>query len=426
MVPAARRWLAALAAASLLGAAPATAGAHPMAPRRSSLDIESGKVGGELELPLDRLAVALQRPLTAAQATGPLRAQLARYARAHIRAVGADGRAWTVAVGAGHIERVAGHDDLVMPLSLTPPDGRVTDFGLHYDVIIEQLVTHKAIATIRSQWHKGTSARNPETLGVFDWNTRTLRVDADGGSWLRGFTATAGLGVQHIATGADHLLFLLMLLIPAPLVARRGRWRRGDDARRSALRVVHVVTAFAIGHSTTLALATLGLVHLPSRLVESLIAVSILVSAVHALRPLVPGGEAWIAAGFGLVRRPRVRDAARRPRAQRRRAGLLAARLQPRHRGHAAARRRADDAVAVRPQPDRRVRRRPRVDGAGRDRALGGVAARADVAPRQRPVRTADERARGAPARGVGRVRAAGARRALRRATSATPAGARA
>ena len=107
--------------------------------------------------------------------------------------------------------------------------------------------------------------------------------------------------MRHISEGADHLLFLLMLLIPAPLVARRGRWRRRDDARASVIRVVHVVTAFAIGHSITLALATFGLIHLPSRLIESMIALSILVSAVHALRPLVPGGEAMIAAGFGLV-----------------------------------------------------------------------------------------------------------------------------
>jgi HupE / UreJ protein len=298
---AARHWIAALAAAVLLGALPAAASAHAMPASAVLLDIQSGKVAGEVELPLGRLAVALHRSLTPAQATGPLRAQLERYTRSHIHAVGADGRPWAVAVGGAHTQRINNVQDLVLSLTMTPPDGKVTDFTLHYDVIIEQLVTHKAIATIRSQWAKGTSAREPETLGVFDWDTKALHVDAGGGSWWRGFTATIELGVQHIATGADHLLFLLMLLIPAPLVARAGRWRRRDDARRSVIRVVHVVTAFAAGHSTTLALAALGLVHLPSQLVESGIALSILVSAIHALRPLVPRGETIIAAGFGLV-----------------------------------------------------------------------------------------------------------------------------
>jgi hypothetical protein len=61
------------------------------------------------------------------------------------------------------------------------------------------------------------------------------------------------------------------------------------------------VTAFTIGHSTTLALAAWGLVRVPSQPVEVLIAVSILVSAMHALRPLFPGKEAGIAAFFGLI-----------------------------------------------------------------------------------------------------------------------------
>jgi len=61
------------------------------------------------------------------------------------------------------------------------------------------------------------------------------------------------------------------------------------------------MTAFAIGHSITLALGALGYISVPTRVVESLIALSILVSGIHAIKPLVPGGEAWIAAGFGLM-----------------------------------------------------------------------------------------------------------------------------
>lgn len=287
--------------ALLAAALPAAASAHPMATSAVLLDVGSEQVGGEVQLPLDRLAVALDRRLTPAAAAGPLLAGLERYTRSHIHATGADGRAWRVAVGGGHVQKVDGTDHLVMSVTLMPPDRKVTDFDLRYDVILEQLVTHRAIATIRTEWDKGTTRRHPVTLGVFDWTTKSLEVHADGGSWLRGFTATVGLGVQHIGEGADHLLFLLLLLVPAPLVVRGGRWRRRDDARAGVVRVVHVVTAFAAGHSITLALATFGLVHVPSRLVECLIALSILVSALHALRPLVPGGEALIAGGLGLV-----------------------------------------------------------------------------------------------------------------------------
>jgi hypothetical protein len=71
--------------------------------------------------------------------------------------------------------------------------------------------------------------------------------------------------------------------------------------RPSLLQILKVVTAFTVGHSITLALAALGLVHVPSRPIEVLIAVSILVSAAHALRPIFPGRESVIAAFFGLI-----------------------------------------------------------------------------------------------------------------------------
>ena len=109
------------------------------------------------------------------------------------------------------------------------------------------------------------------------------------------------LGLRHIAEGTDHLLFLIALLLPPPLLAVRSRWAGAGSIRHSLVQIVRVVTAFTIGHSATLALGAWGLVSLPSRAVEVLIAFSILVSAIHALRPLFPGREPAIAAGFGLV-----------------------------------------------------------------------------------------------------------------------------
>jgi hypothetical protein len=124
---------------------------------------------------------------------------------------------------------------------------------------------------------------------------------------VRGWTSTVGfaslfrLGLRHIGEGTDHLLFLLALLLPAPLIVAGSRWAGCVGVHRSLLRILKVVTAFTIGHSITLALAALGFVHVPSRPIEVLIAVSILVSAIHALRPLFPGKEAGIAAFFGLI-----------------------------------------------------------------------------------------------------------------------------
>ena len=122
-------------------------------------------------------------------------------------------------------------------------------------------------------------------------------------SWSSGLQLSAlfRLGLRHIAEGTDHLMFLLVLLLPAPLCAVGGRWTSVRSVRQSLLHIVGIVTAFTIGHSLTLTLAAMSILHIPGRPVEVFIAVSIFVSAVHALRPIFPGREAWIAAGFGLV-----------------------------------------------------------------------------------------------------------------------------
>ena len=102
------------------------------------------------------------------------------------------------------------------------------------------------------------------------------------------FSSLFALGVRHIAEGTDHLLFLLTLLLPAPLLFAGSRWGAPVGVRQSLRRILGIVTAFTIGHSLTLTFAALGAVRIPARPVEVLVAASIFVSAIHALRPIVP------------------------------------------------------------------------------------------------------------------------------------------
>ena len=111
----------------------------------------------------------------------------------------------------------------------------------------------------------------------------------------RGLIAVASsyalLGIEHILFGIDHLLFVLALLI---LV--KG-WRR----------LVGTITAFTVAHSITLAAATLGFVHVPSKPVEATIALSIVFVAceiVHRRQGRSGLTEMWpwvIAFSFGLL-----------------------------------------------------------------------------------------------------------------------------
>lgn len=120
---------------------------------------------------------------------------------------------------------------------------------------------------------------------VLDASVTSAIFDRGGGVSLATAWRFLRLGVEHIATGYDHLAFLVVLLVAA--VSLRG--------------VVAIVTAFTVAHSLTLGLATFDLVVLPARAVEMAIAASIAwVAAENVL--LLGGGVRWrIAFLFGLV-----------------------------------------------------------------------------------------------------------------------------
>jgi hypothetical protein len=108
-------------------------------------------------------------------------------------------------------------------------------------------------------------------------------------------------GVWHIWLGYDHILFLLSLLFPAVLIRRHREWLPAERFRPVLLEVVKIVTAFTVAHSLTLSLATLGMIELPSRWVESAIAASVVLAALNNVYPLI-GKKLWLVAfGFGLI-----------------------------------------------------------------------------------------------------------------------------
>lgn len=111
-------------------------------------------------------------------------------------------------------------------------------------------------------------------------------------------------GVLHIWTGFDHILFLLSLLLPAVLVRSVGSgeaWAAAPSFKAAFWDVFRVVTAFTVAHSITLSLAALGVISLPSRLVESAIAASVVLAALNNVRLLVYAGRWIIAFCFGLI-----------------------------------------------------------------------------------------------------------------------------
>ncbi len=106
-------------------------------------------------------------------------------------------------------------------------------------------------------------------------------------SWASVLISYVGLGAKHLASGWDHLLFLLALVL---LV-------------RTAKTLLWTITAFTIGHSITLSLATLDLIRWTQTLSEAAIALSVYLLAVELLarKPRLARRIAWVACAFGLL-----------------------------------------------------------------------------------------------------------------------------
>jgi hypothetical protein len=137
--------------------------------------------------------------------------------------------------------------------------------------------------------------------GIFSPERAVQQFSVGGGSKLDQFGEYLKDGIWHIWTGYDHILFLLSLLLPAVLIRPQRHWLPVAGFRPAFMDVLKIVTAFTLAHSITLSLAVLGVVQLPSRLVESCIALSVVVAAANNVFPLV-AEKRWIAAFlFGLI-----------------------------------------------------------------------------------------------------------------------------
>ena len=117
----------------------------------------------------------------------------------------------------------------------------------------------------------------------------TTSISLDAASTVRSFFLT---GLDHVGSGLDHMLFLVVLTfaVVGSSVSRATSWR-----------VVKLVTAFTIGHATSLCLAYFDIVSIPARWVEPAISLSIVAAAVLALRGKGKTIRPWVAAAVGLV-----------------------------------------------------------------------------------------------------------------------------
>ena len=281
------------------------------------LDVSPGRVAMEIQMPVPELELAFGNNISKSPETiiDRFDSQLREYLQNHIHAYVKKEKPWAIEIVSlkmdkgKYIESGIDYWEVIATVILKPqPNEDTRKFMLDYDVIMHQVMNHVALVNIRSDWETGNidNDNHSEEARVIGWNVRDniiepMEINLEKGSRWKGFKNMFVLGTRHIKEGTDHLLFLIVLLLPAMLLINGKQWGKFGGTKYSIARLVKITTAFTIGHSITLLIGALGWLKLPTQPVEILIAFSILVSAIHAIYPIFPGKEIYVAAGFGLI-----------------------------------------------------------------------------------------------------------------------------
>lgn len=152
---------------------------------------------------------------------------------------------------------------------------------INHTMLYELGRLHRGVMGVMQNVHTGIKHGDESAHMVFGPRTSMQQLDLTEVPEVLGARAMVPQGVLHIWIGIDHILFLLCLLLPTVLIRREGEIVPVEKFISVLWRVIKIVTLFTIAHSITLALAALDFIVISSRLVESIIALSIILVAVN-------------------------------------------------------------------------------------------------------------------------------------------------
>lgn len=183
------------------------------------------------------------------------------------------------------------------------------ELDVTYDLFFENDTSHRGLLLQAYNFKAGIINNESVHSAIFTPQNTTQNLNLSKGTTWTGFIAMIKMGIWHIWIGIDHIFFLLALVLPAVVYRLPNRksikeiftqWEGVEKFKPAFWFIVKVVTFFTIAHTITLSLAALGVFDLDARIVESVIALSIALAALHNIIPIFNQKEWLIAFGFGL------------------------------------------------------------------------------------------------------------------------------
>lgn len=270
--------------------------AHKPSDSYLSLTVQDDRIDGRWDIALRDLhdAIGLDVDDDATITWGEVRAKqdaIARYALSHLKLQSQGATCPTVATD--HL--IDSHTDgayAVLRFTAMCP-AKVNRLAIDYRLLFDLDAQHRGLLRL-TRGEQTQAAIFSQESPAHSLTTGTASVWQQVRQYLRE-------GIWHIWLGFDHVLFLLALLLPAVLVRVDRHWQAVEDFSSAVREVVAIVTAFTVAHSLTLSLATLGIIQLPSRLVESAIAASVILAGIANLYPRIARRRWLVAFAFGLI-----------------------------------------------------------------------------------------------------------------------------
>ncbi len=171
---------------------------------------------------------------------------------------------------------------------------------LRHELLYENDPLHRGLLLIESNAKTDTDYGAEYTAMVFGPSKPKQTLDLTSISGLITPLGMIEQGVLHIWIGIDHILFLIALILPTVLYRDQDSWRPVLSFRQAFWNLLKIITVFTLAHSVTLLLAALGLLSVPSRFVESMIALSIILVAMNNITGRVRHGTLWVILVLGL------------------------------------------------------------------------------------------------------------------------------
>lgn len=289
-------WLSAAGLLSVIALTPISAAAHTQSYGFLHVKVEKDRVSGQLELAVRDLDTAYSLDVNGdGKITwGELRQREAELAAQVLQkiSIGPAAEPCELAPKDIAIDSRGGENYAIFPFT-----GSCEAIGsqvrVGYDLMFSVDAQHRGLVDVaRGDIGRSTVITPASRVAVLDLESNNILDVA--GSFI-------AHGAHHIWSGYDHMLFLTTLLLSAVVIRSNNKWKPVERLTKTIWATTKVVTAFTLAHSITLSAAALGIVELPSRLVESVIAASVAIAAINNLLPIV-SRRIWIAAFvFGLM-----------------------------------------------------------------------------------------------------------------------------